>query len=322
MKPFELLDVSRYRGELMGLSAMFILICHSIAYVDMPKVLFYALSFGNVGVDLFLFLSGMGLWYSLRKRNVSLKRWYFTRYKRILVPYLFIITPITFIRYEYGLLNNMDLGYIIRFISTIQFWINHNGAWFIAALIPLYLMSPAFYCLLCRYGDKAAVVMILLFYAILLVPEDLYTFFGGEIFDNVKFVLIRATCFLLGMWMGRYIEQNKRLSLWLLVTLVFVGILAVLITEHLVYCYFFFCLPLLYVMCLFIKTSLVVRKIGSFLGRISLESYLFNGSVPVFVILIFEHYHIPDYCNILAYVIAVIIGTLLSVVFNRMYRNI
>lgn len=65
----------------MGLSAMFILICHSIAYVDMPKVLFYALSFGNVGVDLFLFLSGMGLWYSLRKRKVFLKRWYFTRYK-------------------------------------------------------------------------------------------------------------------------------------------------------------------------------------------------------------------------------------------------
>lgn len=93
----------------------------------------------------------------------------------------------------------MDLGYITRFISTIQFWINHNGAWFIAALIPLYLMSPAFYCLLCRYGDKAAVVMILLFYAILLVPEDLYTFSEGEVFDNVKFVLIRATCFLLGM---------------------------------------------------------------------------------------------------------------------------
>lgn len=321
MKPFELLDISRYRGELMGLSAIFILICHSIAYVDMPKVLFYALSFGNVGVDLFLFLSGMGLWYSLRKRKVTLRRWYFIRYKRILVPYLFIIIPITFIRYEFGLLNNMDLGYIIRFISTIQFWINHNGAWFIAALIPLYFMAPAFYCLLRRYGDKAGIVMIILFYAILFIPKYLLIS-EAEVLDNVKFVSVRATCFLLGMWMGTYIEQNKQLSLWLLVSLFFVGILAVSVTKHLVYCYFFFCLPLLYVMCLFLKTNLVVRNISSFFGHISLESYLFNGSVPVFVILIFEHYHIPDHCNIVAYVIAVIIGTLLSVLFNRMYKNI
>ena len=179
MKSFELLDISCYRGELMGLSAIFILICHSIAYVDMPKVLFYALSFGNVGVDLFLFLSGMGLWYSLRKRQVTLKRWYFVRYKRILVPYLFIIIPITFIRYEFGLLNNMDLGYIIRFISTIQFWINHNGAWFIAALIPLYFMAPGFYSLLRRYGNKAAIAMILLFYAILFIPKSLLILLGG-----------------------------------------------------------------------------------------------------------------------------------------------
>lgn len=61
-------DLSRYRTELMGLSALLILICHSTAYIDMPSIVVYALSVANIGVDLFLFLSGMGMWYSLQRR--------------------------------------------------------------------------------------------------------------------------------------------------------------------------------------------------------------------------------------------------------------
>ena len=64
-------DLSRYRTELMGLSALLILICHSTAYIDMPSIVVYALSVANIGVDLFLFLSGMGMWYSLRNRPRS-----------------------------------------------------------------------------------------------------------------------------------------------------------------------------------------------------------------------------------------------------------
>lgn len=64
-KMFNLNKISEHRTELMGLSAILILICHSVAYIDMPSILHYALSLGNIGVDLFLFLSGMGMWYSL-----------------------------------------------------------------------------------------------------------------------------------------------------------------------------------------------------------------------------------------------------------------
>ena len=61
-------DLSRYRTELMGFSALLILICHSTAYIDMPSIVVYALSVANIGVDLFLFLSGMGMWYSMQRR--------------------------------------------------------------------------------------------------------------------------------------------------------------------------------------------------------------------------------------------------------------
>ena len=66
-KTIELYELSKYRKELMGFSALLILVCHAYAYIDLPPLLGYVLSIGNIGVDCFLFLSGMGLWYSLSK---------------------------------------------------------------------------------------------------------------------------------------------------------------------------------------------------------------------------------------------------------------
>ena len=61
--------LSRYRTELMGLSAVLILVCHVYAYVELPGVMRDMLSLCNIGVDLFLFLSGMGIWYSLSNKK-------------------------------------------------------------------------------------------------------------------------------------------------------------------------------------------------------------------------------------------------------------
>lgn len=45
--------------------------------------------YGSVGVDLFLFLSGMGLYFAICKRP-TLPRFYLNRLKRILIPYVII----------------------------------------------------------------------------------------------------------------------------------------------------------------------------------------------------------------------------------------
>lgn len=50
-------ELSAFRTELMGMSALLILICHVCGYVNLSKVALYTLSLGNIGVDLFLFLS-------------------------------------------------------------------------------------------------------------------------------------------------------------------------------------------------------------------------------------------------------------------------
>lgn len=52
----------------MGFSTLLILICHSIKYVGINNgVMYHLLIQGNRGVDIFLFLSGIGIYYSLNR---------------------------------------------------------------------------------------------------------------------------------------------------------------------------------------------------------------------------------------------------------------
>ena len=68
----ELSLISQYRTALMGIATIMILVCHSAGPISMPSIIGYPISYLNIGVDIFLFLSGMGMYYSLKKRMTRL----------------------------------------------------------------------------------------------------------------------------------------------------------------------------------------------------------------------------------------------------------
>lgn len=96
---YNLSDLSTYRTQMMGIATLMIIICHSCASkVIMPDSLAYLFRFGNLGVDIFWFLSGIGLYYSLIKNDLSSKEcYYMSFYKRsiyrIYIPYLMVFIP-------------------------------------------------------------------------------------------------------------------------------------------------------------------------------------------------------------------------------------
>ena len=87
IKDIELANISRFRGELMGAAMLFIILFH----VALPRedAFFGLRRMGNVGVDMFLFLSGIGLWFSWMK-NPSAKHFFIRRYLRIYPTWLII----------------------------------------------------------------------------------------------------------------------------------------------------------------------------------------------------------------------------------------
>ena len=68
----------------------------------------------------------------------GVKFWYIRRYKRILVPY-FIIADIGNIL---AVMGGRTIAEAVLNISTISYWLEHKGAWYIAMLIPLYAITP------------------------------------------------------------------------------------------------------------------------------------------------------------------------------------
>lgn len=86
--------LSKYRTEIMGISALWILVFHLITQklikLDVLSELLGILTHGNLGVDIFLLLSGMGLYCSYKKLEENTLVFYKKRLKRLLIPYLFI----------------------------------------------------------------------------------------------------------------------------------------------------------------------------------------------------------------------------------------
>ena len=143
-------SLSDYRTELMGAAMLFVMLFH----VGMDRhSTFYALHrIGNVGVDIFLLLSGIGLWYAWQKKP-SLKHFYWRRFVR-LYPAWLIMAMLFYIPNH---INTPGGGYspdIINLVLNIlfgwSFWrCDDLTFWFIPAIMALYLVAP-FYLRLIR----------------------------------------------------------------------------------------------------------------------------------------------------------------------------
>lgn len=267
--------LSKYRTELMGLGTLLILICHMPASVpEMPQSVGYVLSIGNIGVDFFLFISGFGIYHSLSKSDQSMKAWYGRRFKRILVPYLLISVPFyVFKDWSFGI-ERMLLD-----ISTISFWTEHQGAWFIALLLPLYLIAP-FIKEKCQPIWKGMTICLAL--AIMALILSLFSNNPHNMVANISFALMRVPSFVLGMMMAPLIlnDGKKKINPLKALMLAFIPVVLIGVGKVLLHDLYLMWLAiplLLYVACLGLqklpKSLVWVMKWG---GLISLESYLLN----------------------------------------------
>lgn len=126
------------------------------------------------------------------------------------------------------------------------------------------------------------------------------------------------------MVLAPMIKGSERISRRLLIMCCVAALILLILTKRFVYTYSFIVLP-----CLLLFANFFERKgrnratiTASFFGKISLESYLFNGAIQIYIIWIITLLAIPDYNNIIMYTLVVILGTLLSFITNRMCNPI
>lgn len=283
-KGFEMADLSRYRNELMGLAMLFVILFH----VYMPKShAMYALHrCGNVGVDMFMFLSGMGLWYSWTK-NPSLRGFFIKRYKRV-YPIWLLVAGYFFIR-QYvthaGGYSKDVPSLVMNILFNWHFWrADELTFWFIPAIMMLYTFAP-FYMMLIKRSPvyRWSPVLFIVWTVMVQYYPPVHSAVG-----HIEIFWSRIPIFLIGINFGN-IVMGKRIirrdALWL-ITLMFALSLTMclnfeemwrgkfpLFIERMVY------IPLTITGLILLSTALRhtpswIRRTFAFIGGISLEVYL------------------------------------------------
>lgn len=137
--------ISKYRGALMALAILGVLLTHSDIRIKEPMLYFlnYWIVWGQGGVDLFFFLSGFGLYYSCCKDDSCLPFWR-KRLWRIIPPYLISLAVWIVAKH-----SNTPWTEFWHHAIFIGYWFPQLGwhyfSWFVSAIMMLYLVYPFYF---------------------------------------------------------------------------------------------------------------------------------------------------------------------------------
>jgi peptidoglycan/LPS O-acetylase OafA/YrhL len=151
-----------FRNELYGIAAIWIILFHVALYTTplqvralsaidggwqlivnkVFRVVRWIFLRGNLGVDIFLFFSSIGLYQSIHNNNIN--RFYVRRFNRVVIPYLlvavFYFAWHDFIRFDNG------IGQYLLNLTTAELWISGKfPLWYASFIVIMYAIYPVLY---------------------------------------------------------------------------------------------------------------------------------------------------------------------------------
>lgn len=199
--------VNSVRMELMGIATLLVVLDHSKIFewnghFGILKKLF---SEGGMGVDIFLLLSGIGMYYSFAKSE-DRGEFYKRRFWRIIPIYLplaiFFLAIIEYLG-QFNLIN-----YILR-VTTISYWINEDGIywyWYVSYILVFYLIYPLIYKYLLK--DVNPIIPI----AFVLIVELIILIFFNQHYVKTQLAFSRLPITILACYLGKYAYEEKEVK--------------------------------------------------------------------------------------------------------------
>ncbi len=234
-KTFNLFAISEARNVIFGIATLWIGLFHSdylndtISFYIKSDFIAEPLKFirgtGNVGVDMFLFLSGIGLYFSFTKDSHVLSFWK-KRLMRVL-PSAFLIATFYFsLRYVNGRFSSGPLYYVLRETFLYFFVKGERVFWFISLILLMYLVFPIFYKIIDKWKAWGMIVLV----AVIIAGTFAVRAIAPGVYSNVEIALCRIPVFVIGIWAGRFVMEKKEIDrrwLWLVLA-VAVGMLVLM----------------------------------------------------------------------------------------------
>jgi len=215
--------ISKYRTLLMGLAILWVMFFHiqlndfpiqtdalaaQIESLSIPLLLLFGIKMaGPMGVDIFIFVSGFGIYYSLSKDS-SLKAFYKKRVFRILPYYIPIVLIYSLYLYSKDI---WSIDIVIRNVLTINYWsgiyFKYIFDWYIPAILVVYAVSPLLYKLFKINKNITSLSLIVIFYILsyLIIDTD---------YIHLGLITTRIPVYIAGFWIADYVQNrdNTRLS--------------------------------------------------------------------------------------------------------------
>ncbi|UKK61058.1 acyltransferase [Prevotella communis] len=266
---FEYKDISTYRSELMGWAIIWIMMLH-FTFTQITPLGFVA-QYGFAGVDIFMLVSGFGLFFSLDK-NPNISQYYQRRILRIFPTYFFLGIFASLIVFHDSILT-----YLIRY-TTIGFWTGiPYWEWYIPTIISFYLIAPFIKLLIDKrkHITLSTILTIILLSAFYVVAKDIF-----EAKDPHFFMLYRFPAFVFGMLCAYWMKNEASKMYYYSILAIGIPCFVFLFPHHHeIYNYKYFSLLFLLPVFafIFIFISKCIKKINpiiSHIGKASLEVYL------------------------------------------------
>lgn len=298
------------------------LICHAYGNnVKKPYLLERIVDNAQIGVDLFLLLSGVGIAFSLGKTvvgygNQSLKSWYWYRIKRIYVSFGIIMT----LFYLYAIpFEGKPISQAVLDLTNIGWWINGKGTWYVSLILLLYLIAPFLYIILYEGKHKWLMLIFLSLSVWIIFQDD-----RSSVYHYVANAIKRSPAFFIGIAIAPLVKKGVEINFpFLLLLSTFLFAIAYFALP-LGFCKWLMILPMALVMALIIDKIRFFRTPLTFLGIISLESYLTNitlGDILNHKSWVICGYDL-SYGHYLEYTVVLFVGVILAWVFNNLTSKI
>ena len=216
--PLEFL--SKYRTQFMGIAIILVMICHNSICVPygFEQINSIFKSICQCGVDIFMILSGLGCYYSFHK-TPKVVAFYKKRLIKIIIPYVLAVAAYAVV--YVGYLGRATFATYLWSFSLISFFTDGIMiAWFVAAIIVLYLLVPIIYHLLQR---KPMVVAVLCGLIVMVCIGISYLPLTKALTRINELFLCRIPSFLVGMIVGKALKSERKIEIqrWILFVLLF-----------------------------------------------------------------------------------------------------
>ncbi|HAN59036.1 MAG TPA: hypothetical protein DCQ45_08635 [Erysipelotrichaceae bacterium] len=329
--------LSKYRTPLMGIAMISIICMHyfedltlyfsqgTIAYTIGRSVLDVVSTFG---VEIFLFLSGIGLFYSWHKKH-ELIPFYKKRFSRVLIPYL-AIGSIFFIIYYIN--RGFDPFKFFKGLFFITFFERgFRTFWYILCIMLCYLLFPFInHFINDSHHELRSLIRLI---AATILFNTAIAIINPALFDNIEILLTRLPIFMIGVYFGKLVYEEKTIShkAILFYCLCFIGAITLRVFKTNiglpfwgVYQRYIAALLALPTMLMFSAVleyiSNNMMQILNFFGKHSLEIFLFHMCYRYF----FRAFHLPtiyfpNECLMVA--LSVFTATLYSYFYTKSYQR-